>query len=249
MSTPYFRFEHGAHFVLKGRILPEHREHGGGKCVLKMSTGWHASILAIFLCECIDKMNKKVHNKFTSKYRHIQEHGFAGYFARSTEKRGVNPRRRNGTVRCECFFRLAQQRGHSRERGRLCGKNGRKPAHQVRIFGSNLHSWLSQRSSMQCIKTFAPRFEKTLVLFYCRNRRARYRAILYSVKNEEGCLARLRRGALRAEAHNFGNHGRKTDCNKKFPKGEVQNEKNIVAAFGSDDGRKPLPHNGTGGRS
>lgn len=25
---------------LKGRILPEHREHGGGKCVLKMSTGW-----------------------------------------------------------------------------------------------------------------------------------------------------------------------------------------------------------------
>ena len=94
-------------------------------------------------------------------------------FARSTEKRGANPRRRNGTVRCECSFRLAQQRGHSRERGRLCGKNGRKPAHQVRIFGSNLHSWLSQRSNVQCIKMFAPRFEKTLVLFYCRNRRER----------------------------------------------------------------------------
>ena len=31
----------------------------------------------------------------------IQEHGFAGYFARSTEKRGENPRRRNGTVRCD----------------------------------------------------------------------------------------------------------------------------------------------------
>ena len=93
-------------------------------------------------------------------------------FARSTEKRGVKPRRRNGTVRC-MFFPTARRRGHSRERGRLCGKNGRKPTHQVRIFGSNLHSWLSQRSSMQCIKTFAPRFEKTLVLFYCRNRRER----------------------------------------------------------------------------
>ena len=97
MSTPHFHFEYGAHFVLKGRILPPHREHGGGKCVLKMSTGWRASVLAIFtifLCEYIDKMNKKVHNKFTNEYRHIQEHGFAGYFARSTEKRGANPRRR-----------------------------------------------------------------------------------------------------------------------------------------------------------
>ena len=40
----------------------------------------------------------------------IQEHGFAGYFTRSTEKRGANPRRRNGTVRCECSFRWAQVR-------------------------------------------------------------------------------------------------------------------------------------------
>ena len=31
-----------------------------------------------FLCECIDKMNKKVHNKFTNEYRHIQEHGARG---------------------------------------------------------------------------------------------------------------------------------------------------------------------------
>ena len=61
---------------------------------------------------------------------------------------------------------------------------------------------------MQCIKTFAPRFEKTLVLFYCRNRRARYRAILYSVKNGAGCLARLRRGALRAEKRSQYTHGR-----------------------------------------
>ena len=59
--------------MLKGRILPQHREHGGGKCVLKMSTVRYASVLAIFaifLCEYIDKMNKKVHNKFTNEYRH-----------------------------------------------------------------------------------------------------------------------------------------------------------------------------------
>ena len=55
--------------------------------MLKMSTGWHASILAIFLCECIDKMNKKVHNKFTNEYRHIQEHGFA--LRREVQRNGV----------------------------------------------------------------------------------------------------------------------------------------------------------------
>ena len=37
-------------------------------------------------------------------------------FARSTEKRGANPRRRNGTVRC-MFFPTAQQRGHSDKTG------------------------------------------------------------------------------------------------------------------------------------
>ena len=46
-----------------------------------------------FLREYIDKMNKKVHNKFTNEYRHIQEHGSRGICA-STEKRGANPRRR-----------------------------------------------------------------------------------------------------------------------------------------------------------
>ena len=143
--------------------------------MLKMSTGRRASVLAIFaifLREYIDKTNKKVHNKFTNEYG-IQEHGFAGYFARSTEKRGANPRRRNGTVRC-MFFPTAQVRGHSRERGRLCGKNGAfaprtKSGYSVptSAFG------FPKGASMQCIKMFAPKFEKTLVLFYCRNRRER----------------------------------------------------------------------------
>ncbi len=42
---------------------------------------------------------------------------------------------------------------------------------------------------MQCIKTFAPRFEKTLVLFYS-GEAERYRSILYYVKNDgvyKGC--------------------------------------------------------------
>lgn len=58
--------------------------------MLKMSTVRHASVLAIFaifLCECIDKMNKKVHNKFTNEYRHIQEHGFA--LRREVQRNGV----------------------------------------------------------------------------------------------------------------------------------------------------------------
>ena len=55
-----------------------------------MSTGRRASVLAIFaifLREYIDKTNKKVHNKFTNEYRHIQEHGFA--LRREVQRNGV----------------------------------------------------------------------------------------------------------------------------------------------------------------
>ena len=100
MSTPHFHFEHGlehgAHSVLKGRVLPRtvsteakmraQNEHRAAR--------FRSCCFYYFLREYIDKTNKKVHNKFTNEYRHIQEHGFAGYFARSTEKRGENPRRR-----------------------------------------------------------------------------------------------------------------------------------------------------------
>ena len=40
-----------------------------------------------FLREYIDKMNKKVHNKFTNEYRHIREHGFA--LRREVQRNGV----------------------------------------------------------------------------------------------------------------------------------------------------------------
>ena len=93
----------------------------------------------------------------------IQEQGSHGDFRASTEKRGVNPRRRNGTVRC-MFFPTARQRGHSRERGRLCGKNGRKSAHQVRIFGSGFRFGFPKRNICECINAFAP---KPFLGFWC----------------------------------------------------------------------------------
>ena len=138
-----------------------------------MSTGRRASVLAVFTIFCVNILTKSDKRFIISLQVNIgiQERGSRGIRAEHRET-GCESPTQNGTVRC-MFFPTAQQRGHSRERGRLCGKNGRKPTHQVRIFGSNLHSWLSQRSSMQCIKTFAPRFEKTLVLFYCGNRRER----------------------------------------------------------------------------
>ena len=115
----------------------------------------------------------------------IQEHGFAGYFAQSTEKRGANPRRRNGTVRC-MFFPTAQQRGHSRERGRLCGKNGRKSAHQVRIFGSVSFWRLSRWDVCECINAFAPK-RLWLRCFFILARRSGTAPILYCVKNDMLC--------------------------------------------------------------
>ncbi len=53
-----------------------------------MSTVRRASVLAIFaifLREYIAKTNKKVHNKFTNEYRHIQEHGSRGIRAEHRE--------------------------------------------------------------------------------------------------------------------------------------------------------------------
>ena len=91
MSTPHSYFEHGlehgAHFVLKGRILPRtvsteakmraQNEHGAVR--------FHSCYFYYFLREYIDKMNKKVHNKFTNEYRHIQEHGSRGIRAERRE--------------------------------------------------------------------------------------------------------------------------------------------------------------------
>ena len=85
--------------------------------MLKMSTGRYASVLAIFaifLCEYIDKTNKKVHNKFTSKYRHTGTR--LARDSREHRETGCESPTQNGTVRC-MFFPTAQQRGHSGETG------------------------------------------------------------------------------------------------------------------------------------
>ena len=153
-----------------------------------MSTVRYASIFAIFaifLCECIDKMNKKVHNKFTNEYRHIQEHGFAGYFARSTEKRGVNPRRRNGTVRC-IFFPTAQQRGHS-------GKTGEGFAERMGLLPRTLSQDIRfllflaafPPERMRVHKNVCTKAKKWLWCFFILTRRSGTAPILYEVKNDK----------------------------------------------------------------
>ena len=51
----------------------------------------------LFLCESIDKFRKRVHNKFVKMNIGIFRNT-ALRMAQSTEERGENPRRRNGTV-------------------------------------------------------------------------------------------------------------------------------------------------------
>ena len=148
-----------------------------------MSTRRRASVLAIFTIFCVNILTKSDKRFIISLQMNI------GIFRNTALRCGAKHREtgcksptQNGTVRC-MFFPTAQQRGHSRERGRLCGKNGRKPTHQVRIFGSFSFWRLSRRSVCKCIKTFAPRFEKTLVLFYCKTRRRGYP--LHSLQSKE----------------------------------------------------------------
>ena len=104
----------------------------------------------LFLCESIDKFRKRVHNKFVKMNIGIFRNT-ALRMAQSTEERGENPRRRNGTVKVRMFFPFGANAPVTRKnRGRLCGKGERQYAaqHQVRIFGSNLRFWLSQRSKV-----------------------------------------------------------------------------------------------------
>ena len=128
--------------------------------MLKMSTGRRASILAIFaifLCEYIDKTNKKVHNKFTNEYRHTGT-GLARDL-REYRETGCKSPTQNGTVRC-MFFPTAQRRGHSRERGRLCGKDGAFAPHTKSGYSvPSLFGGFPAGAVCKCIKTFAPKLK------------------------------------------------------------------------------------------
>ena len=73
--------------------------------MLKMSTVRYASVLAIFTIFCVNILTKSDKRFIISLQVNIgifRNTARAG-FARSTEKRGVKPRRRNGTVRCMFF--------------------------------------------------------------------------------------------------------------------------------------------------
>ncbi len=101
----------------------------------------------LFLCESIDKFRKRVHNKFVKMNIGIFRNT-ALRMAQSTEERGENPRRRNGTVKVRMFFPFGANAPVTRVKpGKALRKErGFCPTHQVRIFGSNLRFWLSQRS-------------------------------------------------------------------------------------------------------
>ena len=67
----------------------------------------------------------------------IQEQGSHGDFRASTEERGENPRRRNGTVRC-MFFPIGAGAPVTRGSGEgFAERMGFCPTHRVRIFGSD----------------------------------------------------------------------------------------------------------------
>ena len=53
MSMSYFRFEHGAHFVLKGRVLPR-TVSTEAKSSAQNEPGRRASVLAIFTIFCVN---------------------------------------------------------------------------------------------------------------------------------------------------------------------------------------------------
>ena len=141
------------------------------------------------------------------------------FFVRSTQEWGENPQRTNGTVRC-MFFPTAQQRGHSRERGRLCGKNGRKSAHQVRIFGSGFLFGFPKRNICECINAFAPKSQKGLWCFFVAKIRERG-AFAYGADNSGfGCLLYV-----------------------KMLKRREKHEENFISASCSHYGYRALPNN------
>ena len=112
--------------------------------MLKMSTVRYAYILAIFAIFCVNILTK------SDKRFIIDLQVNIGIFRNTALRCGAKYREtgcESPTQKRHCkvcmFFPTAQQRGHSREWGRLCGKNGRKSTHQVRIFGS-ISNWHSQ---------------------------------------------------------------------------------------------------------
>ena len=76
--------------------------------------------------------------------------------------------------------------GHSRERGRLCGKNGLLPHTPSQDIRFRFFHRLSRRSVCECIKTFAPKLLWLWCFLFVRTAGV-YTPILYGVKNDMFC--------------------------------------------------------------
>ena len=90
--------------------------------------------------------------------------------AQSTEEWGENPRRRNGTVKVRMFFPFGANAPVTRKKSGKALRKGRAairrtaPSQDIR-FQSPLLAFPKEQS-MQCIKMFAPKFEKNFGAFF-----------------------------------------------------------------------------------
>ena len=122
----------------------------------------------LFLCESIDKFRKRVHNKFGKMNIGIFRNT-ALRMAQSTEERGENPRRRNGTVKVRMFFPFGANAPVTRKKSGKALRKGRAairrtaPSQDIRFQPPLLA--FPKEQSMQCIKMFAPKFEKNFGAF------------------------------------------------------------------------------------
>ena len=81
----------------------------------------------------------------------------------------MNPRRRNGTVRC-MFFPIGAGAPVTRGSGEgFAGRTGLLPHAPSQDIRFRFFHRLSRRSVCECIKMFAPKLKMALVLFVCTN--------------------------------------------------------------------------------
>ena len=140
-----------------------------------MSTVRHASVLAVFTIFCVNILTKSDKRFIISLQMNI------GIFRNTARAEFSCGYRETGcespTQKRHCKVYVLSDGAAARS---LAGAG--KALRKERAFAPRTKSGYSVPISTlgfpkgavcKCIKTFAPRFEKTLVLFYCRNRRER----------------------------------------------------------------------------
>ena len=116
----------------------------------------------------------------------IQEQGSHGDFRAGTEKRGANPRRRNGTVRC-MFFPIGAAARSLAGAGKALRKERAFAPHTESGYSVPIFSPAFPAERMRVHKNVCTEAFVALVLFYC-GFRSRTAPILYCVKNDVFCL-------------------------------------------------------------